>query len=77
MDIKAEIEKVVSKVMKDGNIKEKFAKDPTGTVKEIVGDKVDGDTVKQIAETAKGLIGKGDLGEKISGALGGLLGGKK
>ncbi len=88
MDIKAEIEKVVAKIAGDGDLKEKFSKDPTGTVKSIVGDKVDKETLDKIIATAKTMIGKVDLGgigEKISSALGGklpdavtgLFGGKK
>ncbi|MBR4199931.1 MAG: hypothetical protein IKQ91_01475 [Oscillospiraceae bacterium] len=79
MDVKAEIEKIVAKVSKDGDLKDKFMKDPSGTVKGLVGDKVDKETLEKIAATVKGMIGKGGLGEigdKIQGALGGLLGGK-
>ena len=88
MDIKAEIEKVVEKITGDGDLKEKFTKDPAGTVKGIVGDKVDKDTLDKIISTVKEMLGKVDLGgigEKISSVLGGklldavsgLLGGKK
>ena len=79
MDVKAEIEKIIAKVTKDGDLKEKFMKDPSGTVKGLVGDKVDKDTVDKIVTSVKGFVGKGNLGEigdKIQGALGGLLGGK-
>lgn len=88
MDIKAKIEEVVSKITKDGDLKEKFSKDPAGTVKGIVGDKVDKDTLDKIISAVKEMLGKvdlGSIGEKISSALGGklpdavsgLLGGKK
>ena len=81
MDIKAEIEKVVGQISNDGDLKEKFSKDPSGTVKGLLGDKVDKDTLAKIVETVKGLIGKvdlskvdlGSLGEKISGVFGGKL----
>ena len=79
MDVKAEIEKIIAKVSKDGDLKEKFTKDPSGTVKSLVGDKVDKDTLEKIVASVKAMIGKGNLGEiggKLQGALGGLLGGK-
>ena len=88
MDIKAEIEKVVEKITGDGDLKEKFTKDPAGTVKGIVGDKVDKDTLDKIISAVKEMLGKvdrGGIGEKISSVLGGklpdavtgLFGGKK
>ena len=47
MDIKAEIEKIIAQVTKDGDLKEKFMKDPAGAVKGIVGE-VDKDTLEKI-----------------------------
>ena len=79
MDIKAEIEKIIAQVTKDGDLKEKFMKDPAGAVKGIVGE-VDKDTLDKIIEAVKAAIGKegvNGIGEKIKEAIGGLLGGKK
>ena len=89
MDIKAEIEKIIAKVTKDGDFKEKFAKNPAEAVRGIVGEDVDSDTLNKIIEAVKGLIGKVDFSKidfskldlnDITGKLGGLtglLGGKK
>ncbi len=87
MDIKAEVEKIIGQVTKDGDIKEKFAKDPAGTVKGLVGDNVDKETLNKIVEMVKAAIAKGDLDlgaitgkikEVIGGAaIGSLLGGAK
>lgn len=80
MDFKAEIEKIIDKVKNDDKLKENFTKDPAGTVKSLVGDKVDDDTIKKIIDTVKGALAGGALGsigDKISDAIGGLLGGKK
>lgn len=79
MDIKAEIEKIIKKITGDKDLSEKFKKDPEGTVKGIVGDKADNDTVKKIVDAVKKALGSGALsgiGEKITGALGGLFGKK-
>lgn len=77
MDIKNEIEKIISKLTKDSDLKDKFMKDPAGTVKDIVGD-IDKDSLEKIVDTVKLTIGKdGGIGDKLKDALGGLLGGKK
>ena len=79
MDIKAEIEKIVAKITGDNDLKEKFSKDPTGTVKGLVGEAADNDTISKIVEAVKAALSSGKLGsigEKISNALGGLFGKK-
>lgn len=77
MDIKAEIEKIISKITKDDKLKEKFSKDPVGAVKSIVGD-IDKDSLDKIVDAVKLALGKdGGIGDKLKDALGGLLGGKK
>ena len=75
MDIKAEIEKIVGKITKDDALKDKFTKDPEGTVRGLVGDKADNDTVKKIVEAIKKALGSGALG-KITEKIGGLFGKK-
>jgi hypothetical protein len=80
LDIKAEIEKIIAQVTKDGDLKEKFMKDPAATVRGLVGDQADDDTIKKIIEMVKEAIGKSGglsgLGEKITGVLGSILGKK-
>jgi len=79
MDIKAEIEKLIAKITGNKDLSAQFKKDPEGTVKGLVGDKADSDTVKKITESIKKALGSGALGgisEKITGALGGILGKK-
>ena len=78
MDIKAVIEDLVSKITKDSGLKEKFQKDPAGTVQGLAKDL----PTDQIADVVKGVtakIGAKDIGEKIGGgidAIGGLFGKK-
>ena len=80
MDIKAEIEKIIAQVTKDGDLKDKFMKDPAGAVKGLVGE-VDKDSLEEIIDAVKAAIGGKEgvsgLGDKIKDALGGILGGKK
>ena len=80
MDIKAEIEKIIEKIKGDGDLKEKFTNDPAGTVRGLVGDAADNDTVQKIVEAVKAALASGKLGaigEKISGVIGGLFGKKE
>ena len=55
-------------------------KDPAATVRGIVGDQADDDTIKKIIEMVKDAIGKNGglsgIGEKITGVLGSILGKK-
>lgn len=79
MDIKAEIEKIIEKIKGDSDLKEKFTSDPAGTVKGLVGEAADNDTVQKIVEAVKAALESGKLGaigEKISGVLGGIFGKK-
>jgi hypothetical protein len=79
MDIKAEIEKIIEKIKGDSDLKEKFTSDPAGTVKGLVGNAADNDTVQKIVEAVKAALESGKLGaigEKISGVLGGIFGKK-
>ena len=79
MDIKAEIEKIIEKIKGDSDLKEKFTSDPAGTVKSLVGDAADNDTVQKIVEAVKAALesGKlGSIGEKISGVISGIFGKK-
>lgn len=73
MDIKAQIESMIAKVTGDDQVKEKFEKDPMGTVRGFIGDAADNETVKKIVDAVKAALvgGKlGGLGEKIAGMLG-------
>ena len=79
MDIKAKIEEIIEKVKNDSSIQEKFKSDPEGTVKGLVGEAADNETISKIIEAVKNAIGGGALDgikEKISDALGGILGKK-
>lgn len=81
MDIKAEIEKIIAKVTKDNSLQEKFKSDPAGTVKGLIGDAADNETIAKIVDAVKAAITSGGgisaIGGKITEALGGILGGGK
>lgn len=78
-EIKSWIDKIVEKIKGDDGLKEKFTSDPAGTVKGIVGDAADNDTVSKIVDGVKSALSGGKLGaigEKISGFVGGIFGKK-
>ena len=79
MDIKAKIEEIVAKVKSDDSIKEKFMSDPAGTVKGLVGDAADDDTIKKIIDAVKEALTSGGIAgikDKITDAIGGIFGKK-
>ncbi|MBQ9832527.1 MAG: hypothetical protein IJO48_02225 [Clostridia bacterium] len=69
MDIKAEIEKIVTSITKDNSIMENFKKDPVATVKGLLGSvDLDNEAINKIVDGVKAKISV----DKISDALGGL-----
>lgn len=78
MDIKAEIEKVISSITKDGDLKEKFTKDPKGTVEGLLGKLPEGTVEGIVAGVQAKLDGakEGSVADKLGDAmdkLGGLF----
>ena len=71
-DIKAKIEEIIAKIKGDKTIGDRFQKDPTKTVEDLIGVDLPEDQVKSVVEAVKAKI---DLG-KIGDTLGGLLGKK-
>lgn len=53
MDIADTVKSTVSKITGDKSLVEKFKKDPTATVKSVVGDKVPADAVTKIVDAVK------------------------
>jgi len=73
MDIKATVEKAVTKITTDSNLLDKFKKDPKSAVKSVVGSAVSDDVVSSVITAVNAKIG----GDKLSGVaktLGGLFG---
>ena len=71
MDIKGTIGDLASKITGDASLKEKFDKDPMGTVKELAGNI----TPEQLSAITEGIKTKVKL-DNIGGGLGGLFGKK-
>ncbi len=71
MDIKAKIGELAAKITGDEAMKEKFEKDPAGTVKELVGN-IPPEQQQAIIEGVKSKISL----DKLGGSLGGLFGKK-
>lgn len=72
MDIKAKITELVDKLKADPSLAEKFQKDPTATVKGLIGIDLPGDQLEKIVDGVKAKLSV----DKLGGALGGLLGKK-
>lgn len=68
MDIKAQIEKLVDAITKDGGLKDKFLKDPVATVKEKLGDKIPADAIDGIVTGVKAKL----TGDKLKDAADGI-----
>ncbi len=71
MDIKGTIGDLASKITGDASLKEKFDKDPMGTVKELAGNI----PPEQLSAITEGIKTKVKL-DNIGGGLGGLFGKK-
>lgn len=63
MDIKEKIEGIVEKVTKDKSLMDKFQKNPTKTVEELVGVDLPDDVVEKVVEGVKGKVSV----DKLSG----------
>lgn len=71
MDIKGKIGELAAKITGDESLKEKFNKDPMGTVKELAGNI----PPEQLSAITEGIRTKINL-DNIGGSLGGLFGNK-
>lgn len=68
MDIKAKITQVVTRLMSDKDLLNKFNTNPTAVIEELVGMDLPDDLVNQLIDGVKAKI----TAEKIGGALNGL-----
>ncbi len=76
MDIKAEIEKLLTKLKSDPELMEKFKKDPMGTVKSLLGGVIPEEQLDKIVDAVKAKISTEKLADTVQGLLGKLGGGK-
>lgn len=68
MDIKAEITKVVEKIMKDEKLKKQFKEDPVKAVESVLGVDLPDDVVKKVIDGVKAKITVDKVGD-IAGAI--------
>lgn len=73
MDIKTEAEKIVKKLTEDETVKAAFKKDPVKTVTDLLGIKLDNDTINQIVAAVKAKVNLDDA-KSLLGGLKGILG---
>ena len=74
MDIKEKIGELAAKITGDASLKEKFNKDPMGTVKELVGN-IPPEQLSALTEGIKTKVNLDNIGGSLGG-LGGLFGQK-
>lgn len=72
MDIKTKIEEIVDKLKNDKQIMEKFQKDPTAVIEELIGVDLPNDQINDVVEAIKAKL----TVDKLGSALGGLFGRK-
>ncbi len=75
MDIKEKIEKAVKKLLADDKLMEKFDKNPTKVLEELLGVDLPDEQIDPIIEGIKAKIKLDKVGDAL-GALGGLFGKK-
>lgn len=73
MDIKTEAEKIIKKLTEDETVKANFKKDPVKTVTDLLGIKLDADTINQIVAAVKAKVNLDDA-KSLLGGLKGILG---
>lgn len=73
MDIKTEAEKIIKKLTEDETVKANFKKDPVKTVTDLLGIKLDNDTINQIVAAVKAKVNLDDA-KSLLGGLKGILG---
>lgn len=72
MDIKEKIEAVVTKLLSDKKLMEKFEKNPVKVIEELLGVDLPDDLVNKIIDGVKAKISLEKVGDAL-GALGGLF----
>ncbi len=75
MDIKEKIENVVSKLLSDKKLMEKFEKNPVKVIEELLGVDLPDDLVNKIIEGVKAKISLDKVGDALE-SLSGLFGRK-
>ena len=72
MDIKTKIEEIVNKIQKDPKLMDKFQKNPTGAIEELIGVDLPDDQINGIVNGVKAKINM----DGIAGKLGSIFGKK-
>lgn len=70
MEIREKVEQIVKKIQNDKSLGEKFQKNPTAVVEELIGVDLPDDQVNQLVEAVKAKLSL----DKLGSALGGLFG---
>jgi hypothetical protein len=73
MDIKKKIEEIVEAVKNDGNLLEKFKKDPAATIKDLLGVDLPDDQLDALVNGVKAQVAAGGVSDalnKVKGLFG-------
>ena len=66
-DIKAKIEELIEKIKGDKSLGDRFQKDPTRTVEDLIGVDLPDDQVKSVVDAIKAKLDLGKLGDTLGG----------
>ncbi len=69
-DIKAKIEELIEKIKGDKSLGDRFQKDPTRTVEDLIGVDLPDDQVKSVVDAIKAKLDLSKLGDTLGGLLG-------
>ena len=69
-DIKAKIEELIEKIKGDKSLGDRFQKDPTSTVEDLIGVDLPDDQVKSVVDAIKAKLDLSKLGDTLGGLLG-------
>ncbi len=69
-DIKAKIEELIEKIKGDKSLGDRFQKDPTRTVEDLIGVDLPDDQVKTVVDAIKAKLDLSKLGDTLGGLLG-------
>ena len=70
MDIKAEIEKIVSSLKGDSDTMERFKKNPLETVKSLVGNVIPEEQLDKVVDAVKAKVATDSISDKVHDILG-------
>ena len=72
MDMKGKIDEIVAKIKQNPDFAKDFKLNPVSAVEKVIGVDLPDDMINKVIDGVKAKISMDDIGDKISGLLGGL-----